>query len=379
MWIRRGAILLGLALATAGCGQEFKLPPTPPPEPIPDAGRYQHKMTWNLDAPTDLAVRGAYLYVITQKDSTRSRGSNAGAARTKGQVEVFLTTLTNPTPPPRPMRPFTGLEDPTRICVVQSEPSLELFVLVSDRHEVMRTDTTSVVDHIDSTLVGGQMEYDTTFVTEEVVAGRSWQVKRFAFTGGAPLDSFPLPGGWDEVTGLTADEQLNVYASDRIQDVIAKFDSQGRLLKQLSMRGTGDGYINQARGLDWSAGELITADTGQDRVVFLDRDVENTATRRPIPVPGDSTSAFGPRRPEDVSGERTGSFLYIADTGRDRILKYSLISGGFVDSVYSARAAVPLEDGPILAPRFIAVEERLVFVSDQDNNRLVTFALADSF
>jgi hypothetical protein len=82
--------------------------------------------------------------------------------------------------------------------------------------------------------------------------------------------------------------------------------------------------------------------------------------------------------PEDVSGERTGAFLFIADTGRDRVLKYRL-TGEFVDSVYSARTPVPLEGGPILAPRFVAVEERLVFVSDKDNNRLVTFALADSF
>lgn len=368
MRIQGTTILLGLILATAGCGQEFKLPPTPPQVPIPDAGRYLHEKTWELDAPTDVAVRGSYLYVITQ-----NRGQSPPTV--KAQVEVFLTYLTNATHPPAPIRPFTGITDPTRICVVKSDST---FVFVTDRHQVMRTDTTSVVDHIDSTTVGGQVDYDTTFVTEDVVQSTRWYVKRFYFTGGAPLDSFPLPGDWDEVTGLTADEDRNVYVSDRIRDVVAKFDSKGRLLKMLSMRGTGDGYINMARGLDWSGGELFVADTGADRAVFLDRNAENTATRRPIPVPGDSTSASSPRRPEDVSGERTGTFLFIADTGRDRILKYRL-TGEFVDSVYSAQASVPLEGGPILAPRFVAVEERLVFVSDKDNNRLVTFALADSF
>lgn len=379
MRIRGAMVLLGLTLATAGCGQEFKLPPTPPPEPIPDAGRYHHDKTWELDAPTDIAVRGSYLYVITQ-----NRGQSPDSV--KAQVEVLLTYKTARTPAPPPVRPFTGVEDPTRVCIAQSDST---FVFVADRHEVMGTDTTSVVDHIDSTTVGGHVEYDTTFVTEEVVKGRSWSVKRFYFTGGAPVWSFQLPGGWVEVNGLAADEDLNIYVSDARNETVAKFDKKGRLLKTLSTRGTGDGYINQATGLDWAAAagpepedraKLIVGDTGQDRVVFLDCNAENTAVRRPIPIQGDSTTTgpFNPRRPEDVAGERTGKFVYIADTGRDRILKYRL-TGEFVDSVYSARASVPLADGPILAPRFLAVEERLVFVSDPMHNRLVAFALADSF
>jgi hypothetical protein len=375
MRIRGAALLLGLALGTAGCGQEFKLPPTPPPEPVPDAGRYHFEKSWDLSAPTDIAVRGSYIYVLTQK-----RGSGADAA--KAQVEVFLTNRPEPTPPPPGfVHPFTGLEDPTRICVVKGDST---FILVADRHEVMRTDTTSVVDHIDSTGVGGP--YDTTFVTQEVVRSRSWSVKRFHFTGGAPLASFGLPGPflpdgpvdlnrWVEVNGLAADENLNIYVSDAIRDVVDQFDRNGRLVKHLSTRGTGDGYINQARGMDWNGAELLVADTGQDRAVFLDRNAVETATRPPV---GTTTGPFGPRRPEDVAGDRARKFIYIADTGRDRVLKYRL-TGEFVDSVYSAQLSIPRLVDPILAPRFVAVEDPLVFVSDPVHDRLVAFALADSF
>ena len=378
MWTRSAAMLLGLALATAGCGQEFKLPPTPPPELMPDAGRYHYEKSWTLAGPTDVAVRGSYLYVITQ-----NRGP--GADTVKAQIEVFLTNRPDPTPPPPGfVHPFTGLEDPTRICVVKGDST---FIFVADRHAVMGTDTTSVVDHIDSTEVGGQVVYDTTFVTEEVVKGHNWSVKRFNFTGGAPLASFGLPSQWGagqtfgEVSGLAADEDLNVYVSDWANDMVAKFDRTGRFLKNLSGRGNGEGWINQARGLDWNGEELLVADTGDDRVVFLDRNAVAVATRHPVPPVGTAVGPYSPRGPEGISGDRARNFLFIADTGRDRVLKYRL-TGEFVDSVYSAKMSFPppaeLAE-PILAPRFVAVEAPLVFVSDPVHDRLVAFALADSF
>jgi DNA-binding beta-propeller fold protein YncE len=371
-------MLLGLALATAGCGQEFKLPPTPPPELMPDAGRYHYEKSWTLAGPTDVAVRGSYLYVITQ-----NRGP--GADTVKAQIEVFLTNRPDPTPPPPGFfHPFTGLEDPTRICVVKGDST---FVIVADRHT--RIDTTSTVAHIDTTEVGGQVVYDTTFVTQTVL---SWSVKRFHFTGGQPLASFALPSAWageagaparpfGEVTGLSADEDLNIYVSDAVNDVVAKFDRNGRLLKNLSGRGNGEGWINQARGLDWNGEELLVADTGDDRVVFLDRNAVATATRHPVPPVGTAVGPYSPRAPEDLSSDRARNFLYIADTGRNRVLKYRL-TGEFVDSVYSEKMSFPppaeLAE-PILAPRFVAVEDPLVFVSDPVRNRLVAFAMADSF
>ena len=378
MWMRSAAVLLGLALATAGCGQEFKLPPTPPPELMPDAGRYHFEKSWTLAGPTDVAVLGSYLYVITQ-----NRGP--GADTVKAQIEVFLTNRPDPTPPPPGfVHPFTGIEDPTRICVVKGDST---FVIVADRHT--RIDTTSTVAHIDTTEVGGQVVYDTTFVTQAVL---SWSVKRFHFTGGQPLASFALPGAWageagaparpfGEVTGLAADEDLNIYVSDAVNDVVAKFDRKGRLLKNLSGRGNGEGWINQARGLDWNGAELLVADTGDDRVVFLDRNAVATATRHPVPPVGTAVGPYSPRAPEDLSSDRARNFLYIADTGRNRILKYRL-TGEFVDSVYSEKMSFPppaeLAE-PIMAPRFVAVEDPLVFVSDPVRNRLVAFAMADSF
>jgi hypothetical protein len=365
MLMRRAAFLLGLVLAAAGCGQEFKLPPTPPPEPLPDAGRYHYEKSWGLNAPGDVAIRGSYLYVITQ-----NRGASADSV--KGQIEVFLTNRPDPTPPPPGfILPFTGLKDPTHICVVKGDST---YIIVSDRDEVARIDTTNVVDHVDSTEVGGNVVYDTTFVTQTVTT-RRWAIRRFHFTGGAPLLSFGLPGEWAEVNGLAADENLNVYVTDAVRDVVAKYDRRGRFLATLSSRGTGDGYINQARGLDWNGADLIVGDTGQDRVVFLDPDRVEWATRRPV---GTVTGPYSPRRPEDVAGDRSRSFLYVADTGRDRVLKYKL-TGEFVDSVYSARMSIPRLIEPILAPRFVAVEDPLVFVSDPAHDRLVAFALADSF
>jgi DNA-binding beta-propeller fold protein YncE len=339
---RRAGFVLGLA-SLLGCGQEFRLPPTPPPEPIPDAGRFHYEKSWNLPAPGDLAAAGSYLYVIV---------ANTGAdpdTNVQSRVEVYLTGRPDPTPPPLGrIHPFTGLTRPVLLCVARREST---WVFVAD-------------------------------------AGDS-TIKRFHFTGGAPRHSFQHRSYrlidadttyadvlvWKEMSGLAADDRLNIYLADAERDTIGCYDEEGRFLRAVSTAGSGDGYAISARGLAWNGEELLVSDTGQNRLVLLDEEQSETASRPPIGLRLNEPRLL---LPEDVAGDRNRKFAYVADTGQNRVLKY-LLTGEFIDSVYSARSVDPRLGDPILAPRHIAVEEPLVFVSDPDHNRLVAFALADSF
>lgn len=342
--LSRIALLAALA-AVLACGQEFRLPPAPPPEPVPDAGRYHYEKSWTLPEPQDVAISGSYLYVIVRNDGADPDTS------VKTRVEVYLTRRPDPTPPPPAagnFRPFEGLTHPVRLCVARREST---WVFVAD-------------------------------------AGDS-TIKRFHFTGGAPRATFQhrrtviAEGGtglvdtlvWKGFDGLAADEALNVYLADARRDTVACYDDAGRFLRAVSTAGSGDGYCISAHGMEWNGQELLVSDTGQGRVVLLNGSQSEVATRPPVGARLDQPSL---RLPLDTAGDRNGQFVYVADTGNDRLLKYRL-NGEFVDSVYSARAVDPRLGTPILEPRFLAVEEPLVFLSDPAHNRLVAFALADSF
>ncbi len=339
-----GGILVGLVLVLA-CGQEFRLPPTPPAEPVPDAGRYHYEKSWDLPEPQDLAISGSYLYVIVRNDGVDPDTS------VKTRVEVYLTRRPDPTPPPPAagnFRPFTGLKHPVRICVARREST---WVFVAD-------------------------------------AGDS-TIKRFHFTGGEPRFSFQhrrtviAEGGtglvdtlvWKGLQGLAADDELNVYLADARRDTVACYDEFGRLVRITSTAGSGDGFCITPHGMEWNGQELLVSDTGQGRIVLLDAGRTEVATRSPVGASLDQPSLL---LPNDTAADREGKFIYVADTGNDRLLKYRR-TGEFVDSVYSARAVDPRLGAPILEPRFLAVEEPLVFLSDPAHNRLVAFALADSF
>lgn len=338
----RWTFLAGLALVLA-CGQEFTLPPTPPPEPIPDAGRYHFEKSWSLPEPGDLAIAGSYLYVIVKNDGADPDTS------VKSRVAVYMTGRPTPTLPPQGrIGPFLGLKRPVQLCVAKGEST---WVVVADA--------------ADST------------------------IKRYHFTGGEPRLSFQHRRDiyteadtglvsvlvWKEISGLAADDELNVYVTDAVRDTVSRYDRNGRFVRVVSTAGSGDGYCISARGISWNGSELLVGDTGQNRVVLLDPDGTETATRPPIGIrPTDPA----PVLPEDVAPDRNRKFAYVADTGQSRVLKY-LLSGEFVDSVYSIRDLDARLGPPIAGPRHIAVEEPLVFVADPANNRLVAFALADSF
>jgi hypothetical protein len=298
-----------------GCGQQLELPAQPEearPD-IPEPGTYNLKTIWNLPAPGDMAHSELYLFVIEN------------AAR----IGVYYTTPTRLSAPYAP--PFTaefeGLAQPVQIAVAKRDST---FVVVAD---------------------AGDMH-----------------CKIYYWLGGEPLFTF-TDSLWQSFSGLAADDSLNIFVADAARDTIQAYDRWGRRRHVVSDYGTGYGYVIEPRGLAHNGQLLIVADTGKNWVQRLDPGASNVAAiAEPIGLEEDLLLS-----PADVAADAFGEFIYVADTGHDRVLKF-LTTGAFSDTVY-APSKISLET-PLLAPRYVAVRDSVTFVSDPANDRIVLLELA---
>jgi hypothetical protein len=297
-------------LLAIGCGARMDLPPQPthPPE-IPVPGTYNLKTTWSLPAPTDLAVFGLYLFVIEEN----------------ARVGAYSTTHYSPDPIEMVSR-FEGLIAPVAIAVVKRD---SLFVVVADSADM--------------------------------------QCKLYFWLGGPPLHTF-TDSLWTRFDGLAADEDLRIYVGDAARDTIMAYDRWGQRLHAVSSYGTGSGYVIDPHGLAHNGRMLLVADTGKDWVQRLRADT--TSAPALTPPLGMEPGLFV--APEDVAADRYGEFIYVADTGQNRVLKF-LTTGAFQDTVYAPEKITLIP--PLLAPRFVCSEDSLVFVSDPGNDRIVVLEL----
>jgi hypothetical protein len=245
-------------LLLIGCGQHFSLPPQPEPGRIPTPGSYNLDNVWSIPSPTDLVVRGSYLYVIEEQQ----------------RLEVYLRNQSTPRHPGFIDR-FEGLVRPVQVCVAKRDST---FVFVADAGDMM--------------------------------------VKRFYFRGGLPTFSF-IDSSWVEFSGLAADNELNVYVSDAARDTIYKYDAMGNPVRLISDYGTGYGFVIDPHGLSYSDGAVWVADTGRNRVQRLRADSTNTAfDGEPI------GTDFELDEPTDVVTDPAGDFVFVNDVPNNHVLRF---------------------------------------------------------
>ena len=318
-WVRRivaGGLLavVGAAWLMGGCGSQYDLPPQPEPGRIPEPGTYNLLATWNIPHPTSIATFGLYLFVV--EDSSR--------------VGAYYANRIEPVAPSL-IGEFEELIKPAQVALVKRD---SLFVIVAD---------------------AGDM-----------------QCKIYYWLGGPPLYRFS-DSRWREFSGLAADPNLRIYVGDATRDTISCYSRWGDHLHVVSKNGTGSGFVIEPHGLGIATGEsgapLLVADTGKNWVQRLEPDTTAVAAYLdPIGLDGVQLTA-----PEGVASDRYGEYVFVADTGGNRVLKY-LVSGAFVDTVYSA-SKIGLEP-PVEVPRFLCSEDSVVFLSDPAQDRIVLLNLA---
>jgi len=298
------------ALAFAGCGQQFELPPQPESGRIPTPGTYNLDRIWEIPSPTDLLVHGSFVYVIEEEAT----------------VEVYLRRY------PEPVRPafvgdFEGLVRPVHVCLARRDST---FIFVAD---------------------AGDM-----------------QVKRYYFRGGEPLHAF-RDSAWVELSGLAADEHLNVYVSDAVRDTIYKYDEYGERVRLIADRGTGQGFVIGPQGLAYRNKVLWVADTGKNWVQRLRPDSTNTAFEG-HPIGLDIELA----EPVDVAADPAGESVFVTEAANDRVFRFQA-TGGFQDTVYAHTKREVQVDPPLDAPRYVAADDSLVFLPDPENDRIIILRL----
>ena len=194
------------------------------------------------------------------------------------------------------------------------------------------------------------------------------QIKRYYFRGGLPVHAF-TDSAWVEMSGIAADEHLNVYVADAVRDTIYKYDEFGRRVRLIADHGTGQGFVMGPQGLAYRNSVLWVADSGKNWVQRLRPDSTNTAfDGQPIGL----DIELG--EPVDVAADPAGESVFVTEAANHRVLRFQA-TGGFQDTVYAHTRREVQIDPPLNAPRYIAADDSLVFLPDPENDRIVILRL----
>lgn len=170
---------------------------------------------------------------------------------------------------------------------------------------------------------------------------------------GTKLIGFCTGDPGKQLGGIAVDDASgNIYVSSRIEHIIYKLNSDGRLIKQWGSEGTGNGQFKYPRGIAIDdTGNVYVADSVNNRIQKFTAD-------------GTYIAQFGQMGyPADIALDKAGN-MYITDTFSNRVKK--LGSDG-TDLSYGWKNKFSLPEG-------IAVDPNgNIYVADKNNWRIQKF------
>ena len=192
-------------------------------------------------------------------------------------------------------------------------------------------------------------------------------VKHFPRAGGAPLQTF-TDAEWAVFGGIAVDDGGYLYVADRQKEFIWKYTPSGDRDTLggngvLSESGAGIGYVMQPGGLSFDGTFLLVTDTGHNQVKRLATDAVASCY---LFINGPSPSdPFG--SPLDSDSDESGN-IYVADTGKNRVLKY--------DGTGTLKATVNWDPAyPLGQPVAVAARGNWVYVADPQNAKILIYEL----
>ncbi len=148
---------------------------------------------------------------------------------------------------------------------------------------------------------------------------------------GLPLQAFgesgTVYGTFNAPTGIAVGEDGRIYVVERGNNRIQVFDTDGRFVTAFGQEGRAIGQYERPTDACFDAfTRIFVADTGNDRVQRC------SATGASSIAIGESGKELGQfRGPEGVCVDTTSSFLYVADTHNDRIVKFPIRATAPID------------------------------------------------
>ncbi len=341
-------VLAALAALAAGCGGKFELPTETPGGTIPEKGSYAY--TGSLDGlpnPTDvmltLGIGRPTLYVVF--DSSR--------------VLAYPIYFNNFGPTNPLTYSFGGFLKPVKVC---QGPNL-IFVLDAGDTLLARGDTTKSPGFLMYGLTGGAVLAE---VRDTMLAS---------------------------VRGIAADVSGNVYLSciakefirDDPQDIrrrTYKYVSRVyRYRSDLGFAKDPDFFVDDGQGvgtvsepqdcfvapLAVAPDYLYVADTGKDIVQRME--IRDNAGEPLEAIPLDGIQSGTPFVvPTDFTADDV-SFMYIADTGNRRVVRYNP-EGLFVQVVNVEKDRF---DDSLHVPIAVTADDSLVYVADRETGRITSY------
>jgi len=367
--------LLALPALLSGCGGAYELPSEVRRRPIPSDKSYQMVATWaSMDNVQDLLLTqgsGVQLFVLF----------NHGGAGTSTRGDLHLYPLTTPSP-------IAGVDFPTLFNPValaaggdgRGAALNRVFVLDQGDTALARTDPS------------------TGRVTKLELY---WRVREFGLLGGDTLGTF-TDTTVAYVRGIAADADGAVYlACIAITMIVDPSDARirtrtfaPRIYRYLRgprypgivppdprmpgsnwhrdstwavEDGTGQGYLQDPRGLVWSATggrALYSCDFGKNVVQKLSDQLKNTGLLN-IDTGENALSLY---RPTGVSVSTDG-FIYVCDTGNQRVMRFAP-DGSYVQRVDHELDAF---SQPLSNPVAVAANDTVAYVADRGRSEIIRY------
>lgn len=186
-------------------------------------------------------------------------------------------------------------------------------------------------------------------------------------------------GQFENPRDIAIDAANNVYVSDTRNSRIVKLSSSGAWLGET--RGIGNGFPGNGfsfqLGVSIANGNIYVADTGRDRVVVMDLAFNFVREIKADGIAGSPCQSINDLR--DVDADSNGN-IYVATYEVNKIVKFSPTgscltawgSQGSTDGKFRTTYGVDIAVDPVR-------NEELVYVADALNNRVQTFTRSGTF
>ena len=383
--MRRGLCALALAALLAplaGCGAEFELPTETPGGVIPSDGSYQMLATWGgMTGVNDILLTqgsGTQLFILF----------NTGGTGTTPRGDVRSYARSRPTENPQPIAgvTFPTLFNPTALAAGGNR------VFVLDRGDTCLARANPA---------NGSCADDPAWGRRITDLSLYWRVREFGLLGGDTITTF-TDTTLAYVNGIAADAAGNVFVSGvaivlvpdpndaRIrtrtnQFVIYKYSRGPRYpgvvpndhnmpgaawhrdTSYVVEEGSGVGSILDARGLFWgpAGGQaLYVSDFGKNWV----QKVSDTEASTGFYQLDGSQSGMTFNGPTDVSVDLQG-FVYIADPGNRRVVRYS----GIQEYEQIVNVEKDAQGDELVEPVAVAADDSLVYIAERSLGKVIRY------
>jgi tripartite motif-containing protein 71 len=177
---------------------------------------------------------------------------------------------------------------------------------------------------------------------------------------------------------VALDSQGNVYVADQLGYVVQKFTDTGVFQTEWGSYGGGRGQFGPIGGLATdAAGNVYVVDSSHNRIEKFD---SNGAFITQWGHKGDELGRFNFGSSQDYTKPPgggiavSGTYVYVADSGNNRIQRFNLEGGEAM--TWGTKGSGP---GQFRYPRGVAANASEVLVADDDNHRIEKFGLEGAY